>query len=278
MDNHGSLFLSDVWRRLVQIRPNMGLYIRKVGGFVLADPFPFTPYVSLMESWMESVREADRVRIPLLPNTAFDSVLDYLWDGWAIMVDVTFILHFEGISERDIWDGLDPSRKRSIKRARKDGIHVSCPEDTNELDELISLYEKTFMRQRRKPPYPDLCMKIMRESMRLGMGKGWVAREKGGAPIAFVFIVWDERWAYYLFGGYDHERKHHGAGALAMWEAIRFLHRKGLRGLDFEGSHIRNIARYFKGFGARPVPYYVLYRESPRMKLVSALREMFRWT
>jgi hypothetical protein len=81
-----------------------------------------------------------------------------------------------------------------------------------------------------------------------------------GKPIATCFIVHDEQTAYYLLGGYDAQDRHHGAGALAVVEAIKFAQDLGLKTFDFEGSVMPAIERYFRGFGGLFTSYYTVNR------------------
>ena len=64
----------------------------------------------------------------------------------------------------------------------------------------------------------------------------FVSYDKNQNPISTVFCVMDESTCYYILGGYDLEKKHEGAGALAMWSAIKTAKEKGVTIFDFEGS------------------------------------------
>ena len=66
----------------------------------------------------------------------------------------------------------------------------------------------------------------------------------------------DSQTAYYLLGGYQAEERHHGAGALAVFEAIQHCREIGLKTFDFEGSVIPAIEKYFRGFGGQLKPYF----------------------
>ena len=103
----------------------------------------------------------------------------------------------------------------------------------------------------------DVLEGILTRYARPGNHYAYVAC-RDGAPIAACFVVHDERTAYYLLGGYRAENRHHGAGALAVWEAIRHAKEAGLETFDFEGSVIPPIERFFRGFGGRLTPYYTV--------------------
>lgn len=54
---------------------------------------------------------------------------------------------------------------------------------------------------------------------------------------------------YNIIAGYNKDLAHHGAGAIAIWEAIKYAKSLGLKIFDFEGSMIPQIETYFRGFG-----------------------------
>jgi hypothetical protein len=52
-----------------------------------------------------------------------------------------------------------------------------------------------------------------------------------------------------MFSGYDKQKKHHGAGALAVTQCIKEAKKRNLQYFDFDGSVIPNLEKYFRGFG-----------------------------
>jgi len=92
-------------------------------------------------------------------------------------------------------------------------------------------------------------------------------------PIASTFCVYDSKTAYYLFGGYDSETKHHGAGVSCMWQSILLAREKGLKTFDFEGSMIPEVEKYFREFGGTLIPYYVAYKAPTALKLILKLNK-----
>ena len=72
---------------------------------------------------------------------------------------------------------------------------------------------------------------------------------------AALYLVWDERAAYYLLGGGDPELRNSGAHSLIMWEAIKHAATVS-KTFDFEGSMVEPVERFFRAFGGRQVPYH----------------------
>jgi hypothetical protein len=66
----------------------------------------------------------------------------------------------------------------------------------------------------------------------------------------------------YLFSGTDPEYKQSGAASLLVWEGIQRGCKEHKR-FDFDGSMIESIEKFFRGFGATPVPYMNVRRFRP---------------
>ena len=97
-----------------------------------------------------------------------------------------------------------------------------------------------------------------------GRCQGFLARSRQGDPLGAVWIVWDNKRAYYLLGGYDHSAGSNNAVALAMWRAIQFAAVDlMLPEFDFEGSVIPAVERFFRKFGATLTPYYAIRYRRP---------------
>ena len=100
---------------------------------------------------------------------------------------------------------------------------------------------------------------------------------KGSQPVSASFCIYDQTTAYYLFGGYDHENRHHGAGALSLWTALGYAKGLGLKYFDFEGSMVPDIERHFRGYGGTLTPYYRVNKALLPLEMILKLfkREFF---
>ena len=80
--------------------------------------------------------------------------------------------------------------------------------------------------------------------------------------------------SYYILGGYDVDERHHGASAIAMWEAIKFTKEElGLNQFDFEGSMVQQIERFFRKYGGKLTPYTVSWTK-PSVRLLRVARSI----
>ena len=195
---------------------------------------------------------------------SFADLQPFIWEGFSSGVRYTYLLRLD--DSEDIWSGMDAKRRNDITRAEKDGIYV---ETTSDFNQTFALVEKTFDRQQMPMSFRSKAFKYNEVLARRKQCSSFLAKNRHGKAIAATYIVWDEKRSYYLLGGYDAEKSHHGAGAMTMWEAIKFTKNElGLDQFDFEGSMIPSIERYFRKFGGRLTPYYYVTWTKPSAKLL----------
>lgn len=199
-----------------------------------------------------------------------------IWEGFTCNVRYTYIINLNNSLE-DIWKSMDVSRRNDIRKAKKDGITVSSG---NDLQEVFSLVEKTFDRQDMKVSFKNVVFNYLYALKERNQCISFLAKNENGNNIAVVYLVWDNNRCYYLMGGYDSENSHHGATAMAMWEAIKFsMGELGLAEFDFEGSMIPQIEQYFRKFGGILTPYYSVFWERPfpiKVRIRAIIRNLIR--
>lgn len=154
-------------------------------------------------------------------------------------------------SIEDIQKGMSAKRRNDMNKATRDGLIVK---GVDNFEVVKSLILKTFSRQELviNKGYLD---KILFEFANKNNTFAFVTF-KDDNPMATSFCVYDKDTAYYLLGGYDDKNKHHGAGALTLWESIKHAKGTGLKWFDFEGSMAPQIESYFRAFGGKLTPYY----------------------
>jgi hypothetical protein len=196
----------------------------------------------------------------------------FIWAGFSSGVRYTYLLELDDLVS--VWEGMDESRRRNIRRAERDGIYV---ESGANFEQTFALVEKTFQRQEKEAVFKSAAFKYNEALSQTGQCNSFLARDKEGKAIAAVYIVWDEKRSYYILGGYDVEERHHGASAIAMWEAIKFTKEKlGLNQFDFEGSMIPPVEQFFRKFGGRLTPYYSVSWMRPSVRAVSYAGRLVR--
>lgn len=183
----------------------------------------------------------------------------FLWQGFQAAVRYTYRLRLDAAEQ--MLDGMDATRRRNLKTAERAGIVVESPAD---FSALLGLADQTFARQGRITEFRDAAIRIEGALASHPRSRAFVARSASGVPLGGVWIVWDDRRAYYLIGGHDHAAGTADATALAMWRAIQFTATElGLREFDFEGSMVPAIERFFRKFGGTLLPTYTVTWQRP---------------
>lgn len=185
---------------------------------------------------------------------AITDCLPFFWRSYKVIPHYTYLLPLDQ-HEEAILAAMSVGRRNDIQKAVRDGLNA---ERTDDYSTIAALVETTFARQG-KDANGEYMKRILFSFACPDNSYAFVA-QSDGVPIAGAFVVHDARTAYYLLGGYHSESKHHGAGALAVYEAIRHAKELGLEAFDFEGSVIPAIERYFRGFGGKLTPYYRVNR------------------
>ncbi|MFC2001680.1 lipid II:glycine glycyltransferase FemX [Chloroflexota bacterium] len=189
----------------------------------------------------------------------------FIWEGLIPGIRYTYIIDLNMELEQ-IWGAMNDKRRNDIRKAEKDGIRVVAGDN---FETTYSLVEKTFARQERTVAFKQAALRYNEALAARNQCRAFLAKNGQDEPIAAVYIVWDSRRSYYLLGGYDPDSSHHGASALAMWEAIKFTKEElGLGGFDFEGSMVPQIEQFFRKFGGRLTPYYTVSWSRPYLKLI----------
>jgi len=196
-----------------------------------------------------------------------------LWEGFSSSISYTYIIDMN-IGLDNIWKGMEDKRRNDIRKAERDCIVIEIADN---FEHTYRLVEKTFERQAQKARSKAATFRYYEALKEMNTSKSFLAKDKDNNLIAVVFLVWDNKKSYYLLGGYDSDKSHHGGSALAMWEAIKFTQTElGLKEFDFEGSMIPPIEIFFRKFGGEQVPCYSVEWTTPLLKIVVSVYKALR--
>lgn len=197
--------------------------------------------------------------------------LPFHWHGFTQTTRYTYIL--DQLSDTDkVWSGFKENIRTDVRKASK---RLVVKRDLP-IEKFIDLNTLTFKRQGRALPYSrGLVKRLDRACAEYKSRKIFFAEDSQGRIHAAVYIVWDEKSAYYLMGGADPELRNSGATSLLLWEAIQFAATVTQR-FDFEGSMIESVERFFRAFGARQVPYFQITSMNRRMKVLMGVKDILQ--
>lgn len=221
----------------------------------------------LMNSLIEQLPQSDYFVSNF--HYSIENWLPFYWNGFTQTTYYSYVI--ENLQDLDlVWNGFQENIRREIRKAKKHAI-VRTDLDLNCFLDINSL---TFERQGKNLPYSreliqrldDACVKNQARQM-------FFAEDPQGRIHAAIYIIWDNKSAYYLMGGGDPQLRTSGATSLLMWEAIKFA-ATVTKKFDFEGSTIEPIERFFRAFGGRQIPYFQVRKNSRRMQLLLSGREI----
>ena len=186
--------------------------------------------------------------------------LPWYWKKFDQTTRYSYVLS-AGSGLEALWDGMQSKIRGDVRKATA----RSALEMRHDLgvDALLELCRKTANRQGRAALPSEIVKRIVAAAEASKAGKAYFAVDATGAPHAAVFMVWDDRRAYYILGGGDPALRNSGAHSFLLWEAIKDATTVS-RIFDFEGSMVPSIERFFRGFGASQEPYSCVSRISSR--------------
>ncbi len=182
-----------------------------------------------------------------------------------------YTYRIEDVSDLEaVWQGTTESVRTDIKKARK----ILTVEACQDFQSVIDLHKKTWQRQGRTFAQSDAEMMTLHDAcMRHECCQTFIAKDSDGRPHAAAYFIWDKSTVYYYTSGADPALRNSGAGSLLVWHGIELASKLGLA-FDFEGSMHEPIERFFRSFGARQVPYFVISKTSshPLPAIISLMR------
>jgi len=218
----------------------------------------------ILEQLIQGLPKADRVTISCAPE--FQNLMAFHWAGYGLKLGYTYRLTDLDDNQR-LWDDMRENVRRACRKAEK----VTTVTRERDVGVVIAAMEKTFKRQEMDMsalfPTLERIDDVMRRRNQRAI---YAAEDAQGRIHAAVYIAFDERHSFYLCGGGDPELRNSGAHALTMWHAIKDTAARS-RVFDFEGSMVRNIETFVRGFGPRQVPRFTASRGSRTVKLLEAM-------
>jgi CelD/BcsL family acetyltransferase involved in cellulose biosynthesis len=142
----------------------------------------------------------------------------------------------------------------SIRQVRRqdyrkiDGIEFR---DTDDVEALDALHERTFLRQGidRHPSESGLLRSIARAALEGGYGR-LAGAFVGGAPASLILFLYDDRTAYYMFAANDPDHRGGSASTALLLRLIQDAHACGFAEVDLMGMNSPKRGDYKLSFNA----------------------------
>lgn len=168
-----------------------------------------------------------------------------IFNGAFIIKKTNYELSLEK-AYKSIAENYSKNLRRNIKKAINNNLQIQ----NISINELVSFKRKV---SKYSLPKEELTKEILTKLVLKNKGKSYaVFKEKD--LIAVVFLIFDKNRITYLMSGSNEIGKQTGAIAFFFDTLLKQYASKKII-LDFEGSEITGIARFFKSFGAEKKEY-----------------------
>jgi hypothetical protein len=260
------------WPLLFRPREITTPLLTQTSGFWMADDIAANdPYFTARKKVTNLLIDQlpGRVKVDLNLDSGVTYFLPFVWRGFRVEPKVSY--RFFDVSDPEaLYRGFNQKTKQCIRTAR-DKVTVTTSDD---IEPMLHLLSKTFSRQNLKNPWPPEFVRRLYHACRKHQAVHLIyAQDREGNFHSGNFYVYDEKVCFALLSGSDPAWVRSGARTLLAWEGIRFASTVS-RSFDFEGSMVEGIEHYFRQFGATPVVYYHVIRETASER---ARREVSGW-
>ena len=176
--------------------------------------------------------------------------LPFYWNNYTQTTKYTYIIDDLSNTE-EIWNDFNWKKRQEIRKA-KSKLKIS---ETQDFEVLKSCIINIHKKQKKQIFNLKVLERIFNFCDEKKCGKIFIAKTQSNDIAGSVFIVWDKKTAYYLAGAGSGIKINSGAIPLLLWHSIKFSS-SVTREFNFEGSMIRPIEYFFRGFGGKLTPYY----------------------
>ncbi len=166
----------------------------------------------------------------------------------------------------DLYGEYSTNLRRNLRKAKKTGLRVEVSRDVRFAEELIRFKNSTMksggqwvnLSRQSRLKYAKPAMRLMRAALERKSGV-FAKVVLDGELLSAAFSINTIERSVYLIAATNSKGKSMGAGHFLVDGIIRKIAGRNVV-LDFEGSKVPGIARFFKMFGSVDQPYYHLHR------------------
>jgi lipid II:glycine glycyltransferase (peptidoglycan interpeptide bridge formation enzyme) len=192
----------------------------------------------------------------------------FYWAGWQQMTRYTYVL---GLSEKDFFQNYSTNTQRNIRKANAQFTYSTG----SDFSKFLKINNLTYQRQQLNAAFFNDCWKncekflVETQSRSLFFAQNIERNEipnafgtEGGYDAA-MYVIWDKnnRTAYYMGGGATEKGRENGAMHGLMHYILIEAQKLGIEKFDFEGSMLKGVENFFRGFGGDLMPYHQVWKK-----------------
>ncbi|MCX7861856.1 MAG: hypothetical protein N2449_02545 [Bacteroidales bacterium] len=157
-----------------------------------------------------------------------------------------------------LWQKFSENTRRNILKSYRNNLSLTY----NTIDHQTFL---NFLRNNVGQKLPELknkhyeiILKLLKITEKYKFGERYAVYNANNKLLAIAYFIFSHNKAYYLFGASNNEGKETSAMFFLFDSFIKRYAQKHVT-LDFEGSVIPGLARFYQGFGAIPTTYRIFH-------------------
>jgi len=268
-------------KQLVGVAP---LLVKQLGPFCTINWVPF-PYLGplvpadLIPATLSVLRREARRRRALNHQQSFSQkVTNYEAEEFTVSTDRTFVIPLSGRSDEDLLEGMHHTRRRDIRRARRNGLEIGSadPDDFRLMDTWV---DQVYTAQGMTAEYPVGTYERLYRSGHNASGWTFSTARLNGRAIAVLIILSTARRAFAWQIGVDPSYRSKYPQDLLIWHALLRARDTGAIEFDLVGAPNDGIALYKIRFGTLERQYTVLQRQTRSHHIaVTAIPRLVRST
>ncbi len=187
----------------------------------------------------------------------------FIWDKYKVIPNYTYRIDLLNTIE-NIKANFDTKNRNVINKAIKEEVVVS----ENSLNgEALLKFFKGSLKAAGANIYEDELKKIFLEFSDPSNSFSLSAK-KDDIFLGAVFCVFDKNTCYYLLGGVNKNAGIQGVNNLLIQKSIEKAKALGCNTFDFEGSMLKGVEKFFRGFGPELIPYYTVNKATLPLEIL----------
>jgi len=183
----------------------------------------------------------------------FDYPLPFHWAGYELRTRYTYWL--ENSSDKELlFKNCNERTRTYIKKAKKSSLSAN---EVTDAEAIIRLSQ-----ERDAYPLDYALLRRLWEAMKKnGVGRAIEVRDESGRLHAGLIYQFSGRKFQHLFSAIAPEVRSQGGMSLAIWHSIENAG-ENIDLIDFEGSMMEPVEKFFRGFGPHPISYLQVRKNS----------------
>lgn len=205
----------------------------------------------LVTAIVEAIPATKKFVLNLAPE--FDYPLPFHWAGYELHTRFTYWLD-NSSDKKLLFKNCHERTRTYIRKAQKSGLTAKLVTDAADIIRLSQ--------ERDAYPLDYALLGQLWEALRAnGVGHAIEVRDGDGRLHAGLIQQKSGEKNQHLFSAIDPEVRNMGGMSLAIWHSLETAG-EDIRTIDFEGSMLEPVEKFFRGFGPRPVSYLQVRKNS----------------